>query len=174
MQQNELMHYGVKGMKWGKRKARYETEGYVSVRQARKMSIANDKARSASGERVTVRQANINARKAMHDARRQNVMNTGKKVGKVAKNVATDAGNAVKNKYDNLSDKQKKAVKVAAVAGGVVFAPGAVVAGLATKGVKSYAQKHPDKIAAGKARVQQGMNMTMAQVDKYAKQFRNG
>ena len=80
MQQNELSHYGVLGMKWGKHKAK----GYVTVRQAsknakaamdkaRKDSIAADKAKSKSGERVTYRQASKNASEAMKTARKESI-----------------------------------------------------------------------------------------------------
>lgn len=79
MQQNELYHFGVKGMKWGVRK-----KNYVTVRQANKNaneaakkagkeSIAADKVKSRAGERVTYRQASKNARAAMDTARKESI-----------------------------------------------------------------------------------------------------
>ncbi|MDD3040070.1 hypothetical protein [Bacteroides sp.] len=51
----EIQHHGVKGMRWGRRKAS------AAYRSAASASVAKDK---ASGNKVSIRTANNNARKA--------------------------------------------------------------------------------------------------------------
>lgn len=86
-----LQHHGILGQKWGVRrfqnadgsytaagKKRYgdgENNGRVTVRQAnkiafeaRKDSFSKDRVKSKAGEKVTIRQANNNARKAANMA----------------------------------------------------------------------------------------------------------
>ena len=77
MAQNELMHFGVKGMKWGVRRA-----SLVST-QKRKNPIGtmdgdgwSPKFKPPAGAKyVTVRQANKNAKAAMDTARKESIAN---------------------------------------------------------------------------------------------------
>ena len=63
---NELYHYGVLGMKWGHRKG---SQSIASKKfAAGKQSAANDR---ASGQKITARQAGINAKRARMKAGRE-------------------------------------------------------------------------------------------------------
>ena len=74
MEQNELKHYGVPGMKWGVRKAKYTTvrQAYKNARvkeiEARKQELQNSK-----GKGMTARKAIKNMNKAGQAARRQSI-----------------------------------------------------------------------------------------------------
>ena len=96
MQRNELYHYGVKGMKWGIIRKRAK-----AVQKARRDSIAKDKERSKSGERVTIREANNNARKAMRDVNKKSIPSQ-------LKISESDSATTkkVKNDYNKMTDQE--------------------------------------------------------------------
>lgn len=124
MNENELMHYGVPGMKWGKRKARYEgisTDGskkraYEQSRQALIKAKQNKKSANRSFDRA-YRDANsliLNSQfnkadnkkrnDAMMDAAKKSESankqyKAAKKAMKVAKKAANIEAKAVKQKY---------------------------------------------------------------------------
>ena len=114
---DELMHYGVPGMRWGHRKAQ--------------------------------------------------IMNTLQRTKRVGSQIGKDVGSAAKNKYNNMSSKGQKRLKIAGRVA-LAFTPVGITGQLAAHGVKKYAQKHPEKIQNGKNKVNNMKNMSVAQARKYA------
>jgi hypothetical protein len=74
MENNELQHHGVKGMKWGVRKSRY-----VTVKQARnnarkrEYDAKKQALQESKGKGMTVRRAIKNVNKVGQEARRQSI-----------------------------------------------------------------------------------------------------
>lgn len=91
--EDELKHYGVKGMKWGVRRRREALNAYSG---ARKSSAA----KTGVGRRLDAKKAYNKSMKDSNDANK----------------------NIVKDKWNNLSDKQKKAIKIGAAAAGTALA----------------------------------------------------
>lgn len=109
----ELYHHGVKGMKWGVRKARNHagTGRYVT----KKRQLAGDKRdleRLKNGKHLSV--GLTKKRQAAFDARDKAALEK-----RIAKN---EAKNTDGTQRKGLSDKQKKALKIGAAVAGTVLA----------------------------------------------------
>jgi len=113
MENRELMHYGVKGMRWGHRKTyRSAVKTANSAADAARKETLKNTSRIGNSTYQRHRKANVAANKAYMDSM--------KKSKAEAKAARVSEKNANPNK--GLSDKQKKAVKVGAAAAGTVLA----------------------------------------------------
>lgn len=110
MEQNELKHYGVPGMKWGVRKAKYTTvrQAYKNARvkevEARKQEIQNSK-----GKGMTARRAIKNAKKAGEAARWQSIKDD-KAANKQARAAKRALAKMEKAKYKDFVNQRSKEI----------------------------------------------------------------
>lgn len=116
MQQNELMHYGVKGMKWGHRKKYYNDDVYEKKAAMKKASKEFDKAYSKADHG---RIAAISPLKKHRQANTQRWENVSDKA-KAYQTAKADYKNAKKNsvksavsKYSKKYDAAEKASNIA-------------------------------------------------------------
>lgn len=101
MNQNELMHYGVLGMKWGVRRYQNEDGSYKKGAQGR-----------YDGKLITIRQASNDAKKAANEAYKQSIKNSKEHNKNVRQNKKENIKKAIKeyNKaYSKAVNSQEKA-----------------------------------------------------------------
>lgn len=193
MNNNELYHYGIPGMRWGHRKSQPNTAAsrrYQSSKLAYKQSkkeynkafnkatnyssrrpisqFVGKKAKAESDKRwadAYDKAAKLNKDKADYKRAKKDYKQGIKRVGS---QIGKDLSSSAKNKYNNMNAKSQKKLKKAARVGLVAFTPIGITAQLAAHGVNKHVKKHPETIQKGKNKINKLKKTTVSQAKKYA------